>query len=130
MSWMTGLGWKDGLTGIQIQKVEELEKNLTKATNNVNQKQMLIDGMNQSLDKLKRKNEEDQKESGSLQYDLTKVQKTCQELEDKNQALRAELKTKDAKFNTIQDHLEKTSKQLENASNTVKRLETDREKPV
>ena len=21
MSWMTGLGWKDGLTGIQIQKV-------------------------------------------------------------------------------------------------------------
>jgi len=130
MSWMTGLGWKDGLTGIQIQKVEELEKNLTKATNNVNQKQMLIDGMNQSLDKLKRKNEEDQKESGSLQYDLTKVQKTCQELEDKNQALRAELKTKDAKFNTIQDHLEKTSKQLENASNTVKRLETDREKTV
>ena len=36
-------------------QVEELEKNLTKANNNVNQKQMLIDGLNQTLDKLKRK---------------------------------------------------------------------------
>ena len=74
--------------------------------------------------------EEDQKESGSLQYDLTKVQKTCQELEDKNQALRAELKTKETKLNAVQDHLEKTTKQLENASVTVKRLETDRERNV
>ena len=37
---------------IKENKVEELEKNLTKARN---QKQMLIDGLNQSLDKLKRK---------------------------------------------------------------------------
>ena len=74
--------------------------------------------------------EEDQKESGSLQYELTKVQKICQELEDKNQSLKAELKTKEAKLNSIQDHLEKTTKQLENASVTVKRLETDRERNV
>ena len=32
-----------------------MEKNLTKASNNVNQKQIMIDGLNQSLDKLKRK---------------------------------------------------------------------------
>merc|ERR1711874_122228 len=74
--------------------------------------------------------EEDQKESGSLQYELTKVQKICQELEDKNQVLKAELKTKEAKLNSIQDHLEKTTKQLENASVTVKRLETDRDRNV
>merc|ERR1712106_965580 len=80
------------------------------------------------LDKLKRKNEEDQKESGSLQYELTKVQKTCQELEDKNLSLKAELKTKETKLNSIQDHLEKTNKQLENATGMVKRLETDRER--
>lgn len=43
------------LKGIQLQKVEEMEKNLTKASNNVNQKQIMIDGLNQSLDKLKRK---------------------------------------------------------------------------
>ena len=49
------VGWKEGLTGVQIQKVEELEKNLTKANNNVQQKQLMIDGLNQSLDKLKRK---------------------------------------------------------------------------
>ena len=55
MSWMGSLGWKEGLSGTQLQKVEELEKNLTKANNNANQKQMLIDGLNQSLDKLKRK---------------------------------------------------------------------------
>ena len=35
--------------------MEELEKNLTKANNNVHQKQLLIDGLNQSVDKLKRK---------------------------------------------------------------------------
>ena len=55
MSWMGSLGWKEGLSSIQLQKVEELEKNLSKANNNANQKQMLIDGLNQSLDKLKRK---------------------------------------------------------------------------
>ena len=55
MSWMGSLGWREGLSGTQLQKVEELEKNLTKANNNANQKQMLIDGLNQSLDKLKRK---------------------------------------------------------------------------
>ena len=52
---MSGLGWKEGLSGIQLKKVEELEKNLTKANNNVNQKQVLIDGLNQSMEKLKRK---------------------------------------------------------------------------
>ena len=36
-------------------QVEELEKNLTKANSNVHQKQLLIDGLNQSVDKLKRK---------------------------------------------------------------------------
>ena len=55
MSWMSGLGWKEGLSGIQLKKVEELEKNLSKANNNVNQKQVLIDGLNQSMEKLKRK---------------------------------------------------------------------------
>ena len=55
MSWMGSLGWKEGLSSIQLQKVEELEKNLSKANNNANQKQILIDGLNQSLDKLKRK---------------------------------------------------------------------------
>ena len=35
--------------------MEELEKNLTKANNNAHQKQLLIDGLNQSVDKLKRK---------------------------------------------------------------------------
>ena len=49
------VGWKEGLSGVQLQKVEELEKNLTKANNNVQQKQLMIDGLNQSLDKLKRK---------------------------------------------------------------------------
>ena len=28
MSWMGGLGWKEGLSGVQMQKVEELEKSL------------------------------------------------------------------------------------------------------
>lgn len=55
MSWMSGLGWKEGLSGTQLKKVEELEKNLTKANNNVSQKQVLIDGLNQSVEKLKRK---------------------------------------------------------------------------
>ena len=55
MSWMSGLGWKEGLSGIQLQRVEELEKNLNKQINNVSQKQMLIDGLNQSVEKLKRK---------------------------------------------------------------------------
>ena len=55
MSWMSGLGWKEGLSGTQLQKVEELERSLTKATQNTAQKQMLIDGLNQSMDKLKRK---------------------------------------------------------------------------
>ena len=52
---MSGLGWKEGLTGIQLQRVEELEKNLNKQITNVSQKQMLIDGLNQSMEKLKRK---------------------------------------------------------------------------
>ena len=55
MSWMSGLGWKEGLSGIQLQRVEELERNLNKQVNNVSQKQMLIDGLNQSIEKLKRK---------------------------------------------------------------------------
>ena len=55
MSWMSGLGWKEGLSAIQLQRVEELERNLNKQVNNVSQKQMLIDGLNQSMEKLKRK---------------------------------------------------------------------------
>ena len=55
MSWMSGLGWKDGLSGVQLSKVEELERSVTKANNNAGQKQQMIDGLNQTLDKLKRK---------------------------------------------------------------------------
>ena len=49
-------------------------------------------------------------------------------MEDKNQALRTELKTKDTKLVALQDHLEKTTKQLENASFTVKKLEDDKDR--
>ena len=54
MSW-SGLGWKEGISIIQLQKVEELERSLNKATNNVSQKQMLIDGLDQFMEKLKQK---------------------------------------------------------------------------
>ena len=54
MSW-SGLGWKKGISIIQLQKVEELERSLNKATSNVSQKQMLIDGLNQFMEKLKQK---------------------------------------------------------------------------
>ena len=54
MSW-SGLGWKKGISIIQLQKVEELERSLNKATSNISQKQMLIDGLNQFMEKLKQK---------------------------------------------------------------------------
>ena len=54
MSW-SGLGWKEGISIIQLQKVEELERSLNKAISNVSQKQMLIDGLNQFMEKLKQK---------------------------------------------------------------------------
>ena len=47
--------WKMFEDNFHIFQVEELEKNLSKANNNVHQKQLLIDGLNQSVDKLKRK---------------------------------------------------------------------------
>ncbi len=55
MSWMSGQGWKDGLTGVQMAKVEEMERNLQKANNNITQKQLQLDVLQQSLDKLRRK---------------------------------------------------------------------------
>ena len=73
MSWMSGLGWKEGLSGIQLQRVEELEKNLNKQINNVSQKQMLIDGLNQSVEKLKRKVRHKQ---GSIQIQEVSVKLT------------------------------------------------------
>lgn len=71
MSWMSGLGWKEGLSGIQLQRVEELERNLNKQINNVSQKQMLIDGLNQSVEKLKRKVRHTQSSIQEVPVELT-----------------------------------------------------------
>ena len=68
---MSGLGWKEGLSGIQLQRVEELEKNLNKQINNVSQKQMLIDGLNQSVEKLKRKVRLTQRSIQEVSVELT-----------------------------------------------------------
>ena len=68
---MSGLGWKEGLSGIQLQRVEELEKNLNKQINNVSQKQMLIDGLNQSVEKLKRKVRLKQRSIQEVSVELT-----------------------------------------------------------
>ena len=46
MSWMSGLGWKEGLSGIQLKKVEELEK----------VKQEMVDkGKDEKMPKIKKK---------------------------------------------------------------------------
>ena len=76
MSWMGGLGWKEGLSGVQMQKVkfsmntitqklsqndnfspqvEELEKSLSRAVGASQQKQQQLDSLNQGLEKIKRK---------------------------------------------------------------------------
>ena len=73
MSWMSGLGWKEGLSGIQLQRVEELEKNLNKQITNVGQKQMLIDGLNQSMEKLKRKVRHKQRRIKEVLFEFTDI---------------------------------------------------------
>ena len=85
-------------------------------------------------------NDEDQRELGGLRQDVARAEKTCQELEDKNQvmiftnnwiittghfcklllqSLRTELKTKDAKLNSATSQLEKSTRQLEQANAQV-----------
>merc|ERR1719491_104878 len=60
-----------------------------------------------------------------MQQDLARTEKACQELEDKNQVLRSEVKTKDAKLGSTVAQLEKATRQLEQANAQVKRLETN-----
>ena len=84
-------------------------------------------------------NDEDQRELGGLRQEVARAEKTCQELEDKNQvtivsstrdsfvnansswlqSLRTELKTKDAKLSSTTSQLEKTARQLEQANAQV-----------
>jgi len=109
MSWMASLGWKDGLSTIQLNKVEDLEKRLSRLDAALTQKQNKIDNLEQTVYKLKEKKGDDPRENGGILIELGRAEKKCQELEEKCQ--------------DIQEKLENKSKELEVATAKIKQFE-------
>lgn len=101
MSW-AGSSWKEGLTALQLQKVECQEQQAARLQKDLQQRQIQIDYLQQQLDKEKRKHEEEKGESSGLMRDLQSKEAELNDLKSKYAKLQQELATKENQLRQVE----------------------------
>ncbi|XP_077540470.1 uncharacterized protein LOC144152850 isoform X1 [Haemaphysalis longicornis] len=101
MSW-AGSSWKEGLSALQLQKVESQEQLAARLQKDLQQRQIKIDYLQQQLDKEKRKHEEEKGESSGLMRDLQSKEAELSDLKSKHARLQQELATKENQLRQLE----------------------------
>ncbi|XP_078492129.1 uncharacterized protein LOC100179221 [Ciona intestinalis] len=115
MSW-AGDEWKDGLNHKALGKIAEIEKQNEILKKETKQKQFLMESLEASSNKQKRKVEEDKIEISALKRENHSLAEDCTKLQQKVDKLSNELKHKEVHISGLEGQYQRCKYQLEQYS--------------
>ena len=110
MAFLGEDGWKSGLSVLQQNKVSTLEKERELYKNEVDKNKMNADFLTQTLEKEKRRAEDEKSEKSIVQKELQELSEKLTELERKNQKLEHDLHAREQHASTLQVSTKSSSK--------------------
>ncbi|TSY55757.1 Centromere protein F [Bagarius yarrelli] len=127
MSWAAE-DWTNGLSGLVLKKVQELQVYNEKLIRERQQRQLQLDNSEAALHKQKQKYEEVRLELGAVQRELVGVREQVQAEARARDRLSQDLQAKVAQVCTLEGQLDSTKTLVQNLTQEIKRLEAELEK--
>ncbi|XP_029470654.1 centromere protein F-like isoform X2 [Rhinatrema bivittatum] len=127
MSWMAE-EWKVGIPSQALQKLHESEKQLEKLAKERQQKQVLLEALETTLQKENQKHDEERRELLTVRQEKQILAEACSSGEKTQQQLAQELQMKDTQVCCLQGQLDSAQSQIEKLEQELNRCRIELEK--